>query len=250
MSDFVTRLVGRQTGAVTMVQPRTPSMFASTMRRAEAADLPVVDSLSPHDDAASTPAAPVRPGDQGKTLLTQPHQQEGRSPVPGSIATVHPMVRPRQAEAAPVTLAQHAPAIVTQPGRETPPAPGAESVTLHAQMPHEHRGVRAEHIEGSVGAAAVLSAAPVVPPSLVDAHRATGRVSAAAPPSLVSGTVTGRRTESTTRPASTEPPVEVTIGRIEVTAVSAAPDTKQRPGSRRPAMSLEEYLTRRQGGRP
>ena len=43
---------------------------------------------------------------------------------------------------------------------------------------------------------------------------------------------------------------KVTIGRIEVTAVSTAPDTKQRPGSRRPAMSLEEYLTRRQGGRP
>jgi len=249
MSDFVTRLVGRQTGAVTMVQPRTPSMFASAVRRVEATDVPVIDSLSPHDDAASTPAAPVRPGEQGKTLLTQPHQQEGRSPIPSLIATVQPMVRPRGAESAPVTLAQHAPAVVTQSGREMPPAPGAESVTLHAQMPHEHRGVSAEHIESSVGAAAVLSAAPAVLPSLVDAHRATGRVSAAAPPSLVSGSVLGRKSEQH-HAAPIETPVEVTIGRIEVTAVSTAPDTKQRAGSRRPAMSLEEYLTRRQGGRP
>ena len=42
---------------------------------------------------------------------------------------------------------------------------------------------------------------------------------------------------------------KVTIGRIEVTAVSAAPDRKQKAVSRRPAMSLEEYLARRQGER-
>ena len=100
MSDFVTRLVGRPTGTVTVVQPRTPSMFASAVRRAGAGDLPVIDSMSPRDDATPTPAAPIRPGDQGKTLLTQPHQQEGRSPVPGLIASVQPIVRPRQAEAA------------------------------------------------------------------------------------------------------------------------------------------------------
>ncbi|GAB1723255.1 MAG: hypothetical protein NTNFB01_21510 [Nitrospira sp.] len=46
-----------------------------------------------------------------------------------------------------------------------------------------------------------------------------------------------------------EPPVQVTIGRIEVTAVSTTPETKRKSGSRRPAMSLEEYLTRRQGGK-
>lgn len=250
MSDFVTRLVERQNGSVTMVQPRTPSMFASTMRRAEEADLPVIDSMSSQDDATPTPAARIRPSDQSGNLLTQPDQLEGRWSVPDSKATSHPVMRPRRAESAPVTLAKQASTVVKQSGRETPPAPGTESMTLHEEIPYQHTGVRAENSEGPVGAAAIRSAALVAPPPLVNAHHATGRSAAAAPPSLVSGTVTGRRTESATHVASTEPPVEVTIGRIEVTAVSAAPDQKRKPGSRRPAMSLEDYLTRRQGGRP
>lgn len=250
MSDFVTRLVERQTGAVTMVQPRTPSMFASTMRRAEAADFPIIDSMSSHDDATPTPAARIRPSDQRGNLLTQPDQLEGRWSVPDSKATSYPVMRPRRAESAPVPLVQQALAVVKQSGREGAPASGTEFVTLHEQMPHQHMGVRGENSEGPVGAAAMRSAALVAPPPLVNVHHATGRSSAAAPPSLVSGTVTGRRTESTTHAVLSEPPVEVTIGRIEVTAVSAAPEQKRKPGSRRPAMSLDDYLTRRQGGRP
>ena len=250
MSDFVTRLVERQNESVTMVQPRTPSMFAPTGSRAEAADLPVIDSMSPHDDATPTPAARVRPGEQGENLRTQPQQQEGRWPVPGSMPNPHSSVPPRRVESAPVTLSQHAPAVVTQAGRDTPPASGIESMTPREQMSHQLRGVRSQSIESPVGAAGMLSSALAAPPPLVNAHHATGRWSAAAPPSLVSGTVVGRRMGSTPPPASTEPPVEVTIGRIEVTAVSGAPDQKRKPGSRRPAMSLEDYLTRRQGGRP
>lgn len=44
--------------------------------------------------------------------------------------------------------------------------------------------------------------------------------------------------------------VHVNIGRIEVTAVQEAPAQKPAPRRRQQPMSLDEYLSRRQGGRP
>ena len=49
-------------------------------------------------------------------------------------------------------------------------------------------------------------------------------------------------------PADSEPPVHVTIGRIEVTAVSAAPAPRRAAMARKPSMSLDDYLARRQRG--
>ncbi len=45
-----------------------------------------------------------------------------------------------------------------------------------------------------------------------------------------------------------EPPVQVSIGRIEVTAVTAAPVQRRVVTPRKPAMSLDDYLVRRQRG--
>jgi hypothetical protein len=44
----------------------------------------------------------------------------------------------------------------------------------------------------------------------------------------------------------TEPAVHVTIGRIEVTALSQPAQVKRAPAARQPSMSLEDYLARRQ----
>ena len=41
-----------------------------------------------------------------------------------------------------------------------------------------------------------------------------------------------------------EPPVQVTIGRIEVTAVTSASPPKRTPSPRKPSLSLEDYLAR------
>jgi hypothetical protein len=43
------------------------------------------------------------------------------------------------------------------------------------------------------------------------------------------------------------PPVQVTIGRIEVTALTQAAPAKRPAAPRKPAMSLDDYLARRQG---
>lgn len=232
-----------------MVQPRRPSMFAPTMSRPEPADLPALDSMAPHDDATLTPAAFVRPGDHGGKVLTQPDQQEGRQPVPGSRVASHPAVRLRRAESDPVTKAQHTSAVDKPSARDVLHAPHADSTTIHEQVSHRQMSPDRQTIQDPVDAAPDLSAARIEPPPrLVQTRPDMPRPSASAPPSLASGRVSGRRTEQN-HAGPVEPPVEVTIGRIEVTAVSAAPDVKRKSGSRRPAMSLEEYLTRRQGGR-
>jgi hypothetical protein len=236
MSDFLTRLVERQGGTVAMVQPRTLSMFAPAVSRSGPADLPVLDSSSPIDEVSPPPAAFIRRGDNGDEVASQTDQQEGR-----------PL---RRAESVPARLVSNTLAVVSQPAHEVPPAPRTGPVSIEEQAPRRQTGLRGQKSEGHLASSPILIEARIEsPPRLVETRDDTARSFAEAPPSLASGTVKGRRTEQS-RLASTEPPVEVTIGRIEVTAVSTAPDTKRKPGSRRPAMSLEEYLTRRHGGRP
>jgi hypothetical protein len=67
-----------------------------------------------------------------------------------------------------------------------------------------------------------------------------------APPSLVAAPVSGKQLDAIAR-ATAEPPVQVTIGRIEVTALGAPPAPKRKTAARQPSMSLQEYLARRQG---
>jgi hypothetical protein len=67
-----------------------------------------------------------------------------------------------------------------------------------------------------------------------------------APPSLVAALVSAERPDGI-GDRTAEAPVQVTIGRIEVTAVTGPPAPKRKAGTRQPSMSLHEYLTRRQG---
>ena len=50
---------------------------------------------------------------------------------------------------------------------------------------------------------------------------------------------------STGRAPQSEPTVHVTIGRVEVRAVTASPSDRARPGHPSPVMSLDEYLRTR-----
>lgn len=245
MSDFVTRLVERQAGTAAMVRPRIPSMFAPPIGRTEPAEFPVIDSSAPIAVAGQTLADSIRPSDHREKVLTHTDQQEGRRPVLHSSSSPHAAAERRRAESAPIPLVRNASAIVNQAVRTTPPA---DSMSTPEQRRREQKGLNWQHMEDPVDPAPSHSTARLAPPPLVNVRHDTARSSAAAPPSLV-GTLADRRTGQNHAP-STEGPVEVTIGRIEVTAVSAAPDQKRKSGARRPAMSLEEYLTRRQGGRP
>lgn len=231
-----------------MVQPRTASMFAPLTSPSGDADFQVLDSLAVAD-AIRRPQARLESGIHRADALNHADQQEGSRQVSGARATMRPAVKLPHSESSPPVVPSAASAI-PQPAHEAPAAPRIGLVSVYEQAPRQQTDLSGLHVEDRDDSAPVPLALRIEsPPRLVEAHHDMVRSAAAAPPSLASGEVMGRRTEPT-HAVPPEPPVEVTIGRIEVTAVSTAPDAKRKSGSRRPTMSLEEYLTRRQGGRP
>ncbi len=246
MSDFVTRLVERQAGAVAMVQPRTPSKFAPTGIWAEPSDFSVVDSLLPRADVNRTPPASIRQGNHEGDLLTQTDQEERRPPAFEPQPTLRAMPKLPQAEPSPVPLLKSASAVAPQLTPETLTSPQVRSVTIRNQAPSRRMETTQQNIVGHLGSSPLPPTARIEPPpTLVKTRQDMPRSSPVAPSSLALGAGMSRRTQHISA-APNEPPVEVTIGRIEVTAVSAAPDQKRKPSAGRPAMSLEEYLARRQ----
>ncbi len=250
MSDFVTRLVERQAGTASMVQPRRPSMFASTMSRPEPADLPLTDSPAPVENASHTPSDSAHSSDHGNEVLIHSDQSAAWRPISGVRSASKPAEGLHRAESAPSSLVRKVQAMVTQSAHAMPVALRVDASTIQAKELGKPARPSGHNREDRVASVPSLPPMRIAPPPLVNMRHDAVRTSAAPPPVLVSGMGIGRRMDPVTHTASIEPAVEVTIGRIEVTAVSAAPDQNRKPVARRPAMSLEEYLTRRQGGRP
>lgn len=138
--------------------------------------------------------------------------------------------------------------MLNQSAHAMPVTPRVDASPIQERRQREDRVLNRQRIEDAIASVPSLPPARMAPPPLVSMPHDAVRSSVAPPPSLVPGGGIGRKMDPN-QAAATEPAVEVTIGRIELTAVSTAPDTKRKPGARRPAMSLEEYLTRRQGGR-
>ena len=249
MSDFLTRLVQRQEGTVPTVQPCTPSMFAPLVSRVGDADFSAMDLLSAAD-FTRRPQASLESDNHHGEGQTRPDQQEGPRLLTGSKATTRPAMGLHRSESSPVPLVSNPSAVVPRPVHEAPAALRSGSEVIHEQVPPQHMSLSKPTSEDRGEPVSVPRTARIeAPPPAADTRRHIARSSVTAPPSLASGATVGRRQAQISK-TSIEPPVEVTIGRIEVTALSAAPDRKRKPEARRPAMSLEEYLTRRQGGRP
>ena len=107
-----------------------------------------------------------------------------------------------------------------------------------------------EHNTASSSAAPLLPArvnSELVPPprknSTVDAL-AEPETKLTAPPSL---SPRRDRVAERARPPVADAPVQVTIGRIEVTALVQAAPSKRAAPARKPTLSLDDYLTRRHG---
>jgi len=245
MSDFVSRLMDRQTGAATVIQPRIASMFAPPVSRAGPVDPPGIDAPSPLEEANRRGVDSSPASERQGEVPAHTAQQHGRMMTGSPIVPPAPD-KPRHVESAPAPLVRNAPLGLSRPADETPAVPREGSARTHEQTARSQLEMSGRIIEDRAGSAPVLPAPRIEPPPrLVGAHQEPRRSSA--PPPLLSGLVSRRKVDQD-HAASQEPPVEVTIGRIEVTAVSPAADQKRKPASRRPAMSLEDYLTRRQGG--
>jgi hypothetical protein len=86
----------------------------------------------------------------------------------------------------------------------------------------------------------------MLPPRLVRKESPSTADSGSAPPSLAA-TVPAKQSGAVPQD-NAEPPVQVTIGRIEVTAANAPPAPKRTSAKPKPSMSLRDYLAQRQGG--
>lgn len=249
MSDFITRLAQRQLGQIASVMPRLPEVFAP----------PAAPALPPSgQDVTAAAAAPLQnnppPTSVANSWLepdsvattTAASSNVSSKPAPARLAVAPVIAATRDAgqkaldeppatfsetssrpEIVPVRLPSAMPAIANDRSLPLPPEsarnyPVSESNEVLALAPS---GVSAE------------------PPSLITVERSA----VPAPPRLASQRHNRGGVAVLERGgADREPPIQVNIGRIEVTAVQQAAPPKRAPTPRKPAMSLDEYLARRQ----
>ena len=253
MSDFLTRLVQRQTGGMPTVRPRTRSMFAPAMDR----ESPTLRDLSgmEHIPAAEEARRPISAQGQGADVIrplprvrdsqdavepTRSRAGPPRSEPRGGLR--EPLPGPQNIEPATVlNRPAHGAEITTVPNQTAGLVP--KNTPQHSSMPGRRDGKAPVQTR-------LHQEAPIdLPPRLVESTRQEGRSTASPLPSLLSGMLSGNERERTVSD-SIQTPIQVTIGRIEVTAASSPTAPKRKAGPRQPSMSLEDYLARRHGGRP
>ncbi len=247
MSDFLTNLLNRSLGASAALRPRLPGRFeaqgspanavpgeplappanAAPVSRAPATEAPNAHTSEPHHTAAPehvqkllVPPDPTRPREAAASKA--PPAPEGprahAQPTPEIVARVERMLEQPGAEPRP---RDKAPAQLAQEGGER------ETVTAPPDAPGESRAVQP--------AREAVAPAPPIPTPIAP------QVRVAQPPAEP------RLAEAA--PASAAPRISVTIGRIDVRAVAPPlPAARSRLARPAPALSLDDYLKRREGG--
>jgi hypothetical protein len=234
MSDFITRLALRQLGQITTIQPRVAPLYAATASesgRSFAEDIEHHPALRAHE-------AVMRPE---KRALQAPTAPPGRLTIDASKTA-----QPRLVEAHENWL---------EPGPQLGARPLAAETHLNnhderlkaedpAVIPAKVSDFQAAAME-KVLVVPMARTAPVAPVPLVKPTQSESvqRLNVTAPVALESGEDRLREQAQQAR----EGPVHVTIGRIEVTALTAAAPAKRAPAERKQTMSLDDYLARRQG---
>lgn len=249
MSDFLTRLVQRQTGTLATIQPRTRSMFDPAVKQPDQPppDLPVIDRVASSDEPRRAVEAPRHSIALMHPATTAFHaQRRSEAPVDGpSVALPETGARG--------TESSHEPPLVKATAVPRTAQGEGPTVSLHNQIAESDRYAarlfpsnHAMPQERLSGAPAGQERAVIPPPRLVEAQQATPMAARVTPPSLLFTGPQGQRGDAagTTSP---EPPVHVTIGRIEVTALPAPSPPGRKSAARPPSMSLADYLARRQG---
>ena len=247
MSDFLTRLAERQLGRIETIEPRVKPLFAPTAREPQALALGddfATQPLPRVDDKAATP--PAR-----SIIADSPRPEQPRLAEPRPVATQTPALdRATRSAAEPLKIDSE----LTQPAPTNPAAARAiAAIIAPIQTPAKMPSLDAPNLENN---SVSSSAAPLLPTrvnselappprknSTVDAPAET-EIQLTAPPSL---STRHDRVDERARPPVADAPVQVTIGRIEVTALVQAAPSKRAAPPRKPTLSLDDYLARRHG---
>jgi hypothetical protein len=244
MSDFLLRLAQRQLGQIASVEPRVPELYApvtTVVPLLVVDDTPARETIMPRVSEPGKPfgektstvdmpsAARIteRPlevnqgGNDGKRSLTKSDDE---------VIDVRSAERVRT-EAAPLT----APKFPAQP--------------YNVEVSASPNPITAKSVSPQVGFESRTPLGSTIHEAPLRLVTTQAMKAAAVPPRLEPQVSNSREVEARAREsAAPEPPVQVTIGRIEVTAVTAAPTQRRAATPRKPAMSLDDYLARRQRG--
>jgi len=269
MSDFLLRLAARSLSHISNVQPRLGSRFESprASQAVTVADIEVEELLEPQAPAvpisAATPPAreppiePLRP-------LSSPAGEASRQPSaePNVVVPAAPIANIRHVTQAPIP-APAATALTRLP--DPPPASNSISPPPHSRelnrdtrhlQPARRASLRTEIHE--LGIVSQLPAADKYAAGHLPHKSSIEPIAQQAEPKAVAIVaqphVSLPRAPSSSLPAgdlapAPAPTVHVTIGRIEVRAVTSPAPAPSRPASKPAVTSLEEYLRERSGGR-
>lgn len=278
MSDYLDNLVARSLGLAEVVQPRPLSIFEPL----QPTGLPALESGSPEEAGEpSSGLEPMRPASSAADARVSETPMAPRREPQSGPPSQHPVQVTRRSESqSPPLLIPHQslmPAPVAgdagnradlsdyaapagQQTADTHPAVSEHAplrVVLHAATPVDRHSTVTQEATPLIPAhAAAPEHAMTLPESIVPA-----------PPSrtlLVAPGITPRPDERQERgdpwsdgpeaiPAAqreTAPTIKITIGRVDVRAVMPErPAPRPAPAARNPALSLEEYLKQRSGGK-
>lgn len=252
MSNFLNRLIQRHSGTIPTVQPRRPSMFAQ-----ESPDDWSGERQSTALESDSTPVQPAQSIAHPTRVVAQPSEHTERRHRPAAPRDTAP---PFQEQPAPLQSIRHQDTSdVPSPERpghsvsEGAPHSPRQVTDLPAarrsdrlSAPSPENGDRSTSPSALVRTEGAKARQPIDPIRLLPAHPFTGSETSQAPaPLLPSGHPDRRQGRPGT--VSFETPVQVTIGRIEVSAVTAPAQPKRSQAARQPSMTLQEYLSKRRG---
>jgi len=256
MSDYFDILIAKSLGSADIVQPRLASLFepptAAGQFIAERFALEPLSTLSSGVTSAAQPAhsletdsPAVHPATPSHSLGRPPSnsidQATSQPPPPPFISHQPVMPVPRAHISTPHTVVAAA-STADEERTSTPEVthqnePAALSAGWRATSPEDHAAIPSQDKPF------VAPATDVRPASLEPAASAPMTIPFAAT-SRPAATPTGADAARTPAPT-----IKITIGRVDVRAVMpAASAPPPAPAQRRPALSLDDYLKRREGG--
>lgn len=264
MSDYLDNLVARSLGLAEVVQPRPLSIFEPL----QPTGLPAPDPNSLEEvGEQSSNLEPLRVASSAPDVELSEAPPARRREAPSGTPSQHPVQVTRRSER------QSTPLLI--PHQPLMPAPGAGDADMRvdrseyaapaAQQTVDSQPAVGEHAPLRV----VFQAATPSDPQSTAAQEATPLIPAhgTAPSSralLVAPEITPRPNDRQERgdpwsdgpepvPAAqreTAPTIKITIGRVDVRAVMPErPAPRPAPAARNSALSLEEYLNQRSGGK-
>lgn len=195
---------------------------------------PTIDLDASQSSSLLIHPEPLMPAPATESQSTSAYQPEQRSPSPSSrqVVDTHSTATRRT----PLRAVLRAPTLTNNQSNSAEDA--ASLVPAQAEA-SEIVAPQIEYVERESSHS--LLVAPSMPPKPVSRHQREDRATGHAAPSLIEA---GAQVEQA-------PAIRITIGRVDVRAVMPdRPATRPAPERRSPALSLEEYLKQRSGGKP